>query len=215
MCDVKVLNSNTESVKYLCNKDKRLAKVISMVGEITYKAYSNGREFEFLVHEIVEQMLSTKAAAKIFERLRALCNKITPKNICNLSVEEIKSTGTSNSKAKSIKSLAEVVLNGDIELENLYEKSDEDIIKCLTKVHGIGIWTAKMFLIFVLDRQNVLPFEDVAFLQSYCWMYKTDDCSKNAIIKKCQKWKPYSSIAARYLYRSLDLGFTRKEFSLK
>lgn len=71
-----------------------------------------------------------------------------------------------------------------------------------------------MYLIFVLNRQNVLPVEDVAFLQSYKWLYKTDDTSKDSVMKKCKKLSPYSSIAARYLYRALDTGLTKNEFHL-
>ena len=92
--------------------------------------------------------------------------------------------------------------------------TDEAALKELVSLHGIGIWTAKMYLIFVLDRQDILPFEDVAFLQSYKWLYKAEDVSKASIEKKCKKWKPYSSIAARFLYRALDMGFTKKEFHL-
>ena len=69
-----------------------------------------------------------------------------------------------------------------------------------------------MYLIFVLDRQDVLPFEDVAFLQSCQWLYKTNDRTLEAVKKKCKKWKPYSLIAARFLYRALNIGFTKKNF---
>lgn len=215
MGDAIILNETSESVRYLCQKDKRLAKVIAMVGEITYKTYSDGREFEFLVHEIIEQMLSIKAGKRIYERLEKLCNgKITPQKISSTQIEEIKGIGTSNSKAKSLKALADAVLNGELNFTFLASRTDDEVIKLLTKLHGIGTWTAKMFLIFALDRQDVLPFEDVAFLQSYCWMYKTDDRTKNSVIKKCKKWKPYSSVASRYLYRALDMGFTKEEFKL-
>jgi len=71
-----------------------------------------------------------------------------------------------------------------------------------------------MYLIFVLDRQDILPTEDTAFIQSYEWLYKTTDRSKESIEKRCKKWKPYSSIATRYLYRALDAGFTKEEFHL-
>lgn len=81
-------------------------------------------------------------------------------------------------------------------------------------LHGIGKWTAKMYLIFVLDRQEILPYEDIAFLQSYEWLYKTKDRSKKSIEKKCKKWKPYSSIASRYLYKALDTGLTKESFKL-
>ncbi len=71
-----------------------------------------------------------------------------------------------------------------------------------------------MYLIFVLNRQDVLPWEDGAFLQSYRWMYKTEDSSRKAVEQKCRKWKPYLAIAARFLYRALDEGFTKSEFHL-
>ena len=103
---------------------------------------------------------------------------------------------------------------GDLVLEDLPDMSDTEVYKKLTKIRGIGSWTAKMYLLFVLDRQDILPIEDVAFLQSYRWMYKTDDVSKESVLKKCRKWKPYSSIAARYLYRALDMGLTKEPFHL-
>ena len=105
-------------------------------------------------------------------------------------------------------------LSSDVCFDVLREMSDEAVIKKLTALRGIGMWTAKMYLIFVLDRQDVLPFEDGAFLQSYRWLYKTTDIAPVSVKKKCAKWKPYSSIAARYLYRVLDLGLTREEFHL-
>lgn len=92
--------------------------------------------------------------------------------------------------------------------------NDADVIKQLTPIKGIGQWTAKMYLIFVLNREDILPIEDVAFLQSYKWLYKTNDVSKESIQKKCRKWKPYSSIAARYMYRALDIGLIKEEFHL-
>ena len=106
------------------------------------------------------------------------------------------------------------MLNEKLILSELQNLSNDEVIKKLTSLRGIGLWTAKMYLIFVLNRQNVLPVEDVAFLQSYKWMYKTDDISKNSVIKNCKKWSPYSSIAARYLYRALDTGLTKNEFYL-
>jgi len=208
------LSAESVSVKKLCAKDKRLAKVISMVGPITYTTH-NDDPYRFMVHEIIEQMLSIKAGAKIFERLDELCNgNINPLTVSNLSEEEIKSTGTSSNKARYIKCLTNSVIAGDINFAELEHLSDEDVIKRLTTIKGIGIWTAKMYLIFVLDRQNVLPTEDVAFLQSFCWLYKIEHPTKAEIIKKCSKWSPYSSIASRYLYRALDLGLTKQEFHL-
>ena len=213
LSEIITLKQETPSVQYLCKKDKRIAKVISMVGEITYQPHDD--PFAFLVHEIIEQMLSIKAGKRIYARLEDLCgDDITPEAVSYFSEDEIRTIGTSSSKARYITGLANSVLNGDLDFSRYESMSDKEVIKDLIQFHGIGQWTAKMYLIFVLDRQDVLPYEDVAFLQGYKWAYKTDDVSKATIEKRCKKWKPYSSIAARYLYRALDEGLTKNEFHL-
>lgn len=213
MSEVVTLDAQTASIQYLCRKDKRLAKVIAMIGPIAYVPHADS--YSFLVHEIIEQMLSVKAGAKIYGRLEELCGgEISPVTITSLSDEQIKSIGTSTSKVKYIRGLTEAVETGVIDFEQLALMGDSDIVKKLTSLHGIGTWTAKMYLIFALNRQDVLPYEDVAFLQSYEWLYATKDRSRAAVEKKCRKWKPYSSIAARYLYHALDSGLTKTTFHL-
>lgn len=213
MQDVITLDMDMPSVQYLCRKDKRLAKVISMVGAITYAPHTNG--YSFLVHEIIEQMLSVKAGQKIYTRLEALCDdEISPSRITALSDDEIRSIGTSASKVSYIRNITNTIIEGTLNLDDLAQKSDAEVMSALTKIRGIGNWTAKMYLIFVLDRPDILPTEDVAFLQGYRWAYKTVDCSRKSVEQKCKKWKPYSSIAARFLYRALDMGFTKNEFHL-
>ena len=208
-----ILDETTPSVQYLCRKDKRLAKVISIIGPISYSQHKD--EYAFLVHEIIEQMLSIKAGKRIYDRLESLCDgRITPEAVSNLGNEAIRATGTSNAKVAYIRNLTDAVISGELIFSDLETMSDKDIVKKLTSLRGIGSWTAKMYLIFVLDRPNVLPFEDGAFLQSYRWLYKTTDCRPAMIEKKCAKWKPYSSIAVRYLYRVLDMGLTKEEFHL-
>lgn len=188
MTNAIILDSNTPSIQYLIRKDKRLSKVISMVGPLTYTPHDDNDTYSFLVHGIIEQMLSKKAGQKIYERLEKICiDQITPESISRLSDEEIRSCGTSNAKVTYIRSLTNAVVNNDIDFRVLNELSDTEIIKKLTTIRGIGNWSAKMYLIFVLDRQDVLPFEDGAFLQSYRWMYKTEDCSSKAVLDKCKK----------------------------
>lgn len=213
MSKLVTLDENSPSIKYLCEKDKRFQKVFSMVGSISYLPREDG--YSFLIREIIEQMLSIKVADIIYNRLEILCNG----NVCidainALSDEQILSIGTSRRKVKAIRSLTYEIGCGNIIFSDFVKFSDKEIIDRLTNVHGIGTWTAKMYLIFVLDRQDILPFEDVAFLQGYGWAYRTDDYSPASIQKKCKKWKPYSSIAARYMYRALDIGLTKEEFHL-
>ena len=209
------LDDQHPAVQYLCKKDKRLAKVIRMVGPITYVPHSEEEIYSFLVHEIIEQMLSVKAGRKIFGKLEDLCGgKVTPENVNTFSDFELQGIGTSSSKVRAIRAMTNAVINGDLDFKEMRQLFDQEIIKKLTSLHGIGNWTAKMFLIFVLDRPDVLPVEDSAFLQTYRWLYKTTDCSKNSVHKRCRKWKPYSSVASRYFYRALDMGLTREDFHL-
>lgn len=213
MQDIITLDMDAPSVRYLCGKDKRLAKVIAMVGTITYSPHTD--DYPFLVHEIIEQMLSIKAGQKIYARLASLCDgNVTPDKVAGLSDEEIGSIGTSKPKVSYIRNITDAYLAGEISREILAQKSDDEVTAALTKIRGVGNWTAKMYLIFVLNRPDVLPFEDGAFLQVYRWMYKTEDTSRKAVEQKCRKWKPYSAIAARFLYRALDAGFTKSEFHL-
>ncbi len=209
------LDLSKPEIQYLSNRDKRLGKLIRMVGPITYKVRGPDDAYKFLIHEIIEQMLSVKAGNAIFSRLENVCNGcIRPETISSLSDSQIRSIGTSNSKVTFIRSITDACLSGELDFKKLEKMSDEEVAKKLISFRGIGPWTAKMYLLFFLNREDVLPFEDVAFLQSYQWLYKTNDRSSETVKKKCQKWKPYSSYAARFLYRALDTGLTKEEFHL-
>jgi len=212
--NVVTLDMNTPSVQYLCKKDKRLARVIKMVGPIQYTSHDENA-YSFLTHEIIEQMLSVKAGQKIYNRLEKLCGEeISPDRICALTDEQIRGTGMSNAKVEYIRNITNAITNGTLDLEALKRLSDEEVVAILTKIRGIGNWTAKMYLIFVLDRQDVLPIEDGAFLQVFRWMYKTQNCNERIVTAKCKKWEPFSSVASRFCYRALDAGMTKEKFHL-
>lgn len=200
-------------IKYLCSKDKHLSKVILSLGDLVYSVHSDS--FAFLAHEIVEQMLSVQAGNKIYSRLVSLCNDtVTPTQILELSPEEIKATGMSYKKVHCLIDLAREIENNTIRFDRFPAMSDIEIINSLTQIKGIGAWTSKMYLMFVLNRLDILPYEDGAFLQSYRWLYNTSDCKPESVKKRCKKWKPYSSLAARYMYRALDSGMTKTPFHL-
>ena len=214
MPDYRVLNHDSPEVQYLQKKDKRLAKLISMVGEIRYEPH-DGNSYAFIVHEIIEQMLSVKAGRRIYERLEALCDgEISPAKIDALSDDQIRATGTSTAKVEYIRNITKATHDGIFDDTRLGAMSDNDVIRELASIRGIGKWTAKMYLLFVLDRPNLLTVEDGAFLQVYRWLYKTDDCSEKSVYKKCKKWSPYSTTASRFFYRALDAGLTKEEFHL-
>lgn len=208
-----LIDQDSPSVQYLSKNDKRLARVISSIGKIEYSVPDD--PYQFLVEHIVGQMLSNKVAYIICERLNERCHgHISADSIMRLTDEQLLATGVSRPKIKYIRRLTELVETNELTFDELCSMNDADVIKTLTNVSGIGSWTAKMYLLFLLNRNDVLPFEDGAFLQAYKWLYKTDDVSKESIQKKCKKWKPYSSIASRYMYKALDSGLTKKEFHL-
>ena len=208
-----VLNMRTPAVKYLCQRDRRLAKVISMVGEISYTPYDDG--FVFLVRQIVNQMLSNKVGAVLCGRLEGLCDgAVSPDAILKLEDDDIRGIGISRSKAGYIKNLAKASKEGIVCFDEYPAMTDDEVFRSLTSLRGIGAWSAKMYLIFALDRQDVLPYEDAAFLQGYGWTYSTDDVSPASVKKRCRKWSPYASAAARYMYRALDSGLTKRKFQL-
>jgi len=209
---MKQITSNSNAIKHLMNVDDQLAKVIQTIGPISYSLHRDG--FSFLVHEIIEQMLSKKSGAIIYSRLQNLCNyQITPYSISILSEADLNSVGISRRKARYIKSLAEDVISSKIDLTLLPDMSDIEAINKLLNLRGVGMWTAKMYLIFVLDREDILPYEDGAFIQVFKWLYSTEDISKSNIEHICRKWSPYSSIAARYFYKALDSGLTKQNIS--
>ncbi len=208
-----IFTLNSSPIKHLCSVDKQLSKIIFHIGDLSYSLHKDS--FSFLVHEIIEQMLSVQAGNKIYSRLLLKLNSnLTPESILSLSVEEIKSIGMSYKKANCIFDLASEIQNNKMSFDKLSNMSDEEVIRALTYIRGIGPWTSKMYLLFVLNRMDVLPYEDGAFIQSFKWLYKTSDISKDNIIKRCQKWSPYSSIASRYMYQALNMGMTKTEFSL-
>lgn len=212
-----VLNADVPAVKFLCGNDPQLARVIRAVGEISCETFEE-EPFRFLVHEIVEQMLSVKAGERIFGRICELCGgKISPRKIALLSEDDLRAAGTSRPKARAILGLAQSVLRREIDFKKLPEMSDADAMRALTSLRGIGNWTAKMYLIFVLGREDVLPLEDGAFVQVFRWLCAGDvpagaqvDVSPAAIRARGACWRPYSSLAARFLYAALDSGLTRR-----
>jgi DNA-3-methyladenine glycosylase II len=164
--------------------------------------------FHCLAHSIIEQMLSMKAAATIEQRIITVCdNDLCPSSILSTSIDELRNCGVSKRKALYLHALAEYA--SDEDLEALSELTDEGVRSALTCIPGIGKWTCDMFLLFYLDRSDVLPVEDGAFRQAFRWLYGASVEHEGVRHVVCSLWRPYSSIAARYLYRALNSGMTK------
>lgn len=134
-------------------------------------------------------------------------NNPQPEFILRTDDSALRLLGLSNAKVKYVKDLSEKILSGEVKLKGFAKMSDDDIIAELTKVKGIGEWTAHMFLLFTLGRLDILPFGDLGIRKSIMVNYrlkKLPDEKKIKLIAKNNNWYPYCSIASLYLWRSLD-----------
>lgn len=164
--------------------------------------------FSDLVEAIICQQLSDKAGATIFGRFQKLFpkEKITPESVLSLTDAAIRSVGPSWSKVRFIKNLAQAVADGTLELGAFDGRSDEEVIKALTQIKGIGPWTAEMFLMFTLGREDVFSHGDLGLKRAIKNLYRfKKEPTRKQIEKISRKWSPYRTYACRILWRSLEV----------
>ncbi|HVN17625.1 MAG TPA: DNA-3-methyladenine glycosylase [Dongiaceae bacterium] len=194
-----------KAVDHLRKSDPILRAIIERVGPCRIEY--GPAEFCTLAESIVYQQLNGKAAATIFKRFAALAGEpVAPEGILKLSDEQLRSVGLSRQKSAYLKDLASKAASGVVDFALLPELSDEDVIKQLTQIKGIGVWTAHMFLIFALRRPNVLPTGDYGVQMAVKKHYRKRKLPKPKEMEKIAKaWEPYRSVACWYMWRSLDI----------
>lgn len=187
-----------KEISYLKNKDKKLAEVIEKVGLIERE--TDPELFSALVHHIVGQQISTKAQATIWERMKKSLGAVTPETILNASVDEIRSFGISLRKVEYIKDFAEKVHTGEFDIEAAEKMEDDELIKYLTTLKGVGVWTAEMILLFCLQRPNVFSFDDLAIQRGLRMVYHHRKIDRKLFEKYKRRFTPYCSVASLYLW---------------
>lgn len=211
------------AVTHLKKSDPIIRAIIERIGP--YQMQFNPPEFHSLAEAIVYQQLNGKAAEKIFARFAALAgNPLTPEGILKLTDEQMRGAGLSKQKAAYLRDLAAKTADGVLDFGRLPKLEDEEVIAHLTQVKGIGVWTAQMFLMFALKRNNVLPTGDfgvrMAMYKHYLEVRRAKAAKTSAAAKKGKKkiklptpeqmekiakcWEPYRSVACWYLWKSLD-----------
>ena len=161
--------------------------------------------YEELVESIISQQLSGKAADTIFKRFLKLYKNSEfprPEELLKTDSEKLRSAGMSYSKAGYIKNIAQAFKNGDLDIKMLKKMSDEEIVKELTKIKGVGKWTAEMILIFTFKREDVFSLGDAGLRRAIKNIYNVE--KDTDILKLSEKWKPKRSYACWYLWRSLE-----------
>jgi len=189
---------------HLKKSDPVLAAIITRVGPC--RMSYDEPAFASLAEAIVYQQLHGKAAATIFKHVTDLAGvPLTPKGILRLSEVQLRGAGLSKQKLSYLRDLAAKTASGEVDFASLPALADEDVIKELTKIKGIGVWTAHMFLMFSLRRPNILPTGDLGIQMAMRRHYRKRKLPKPLQMEKIARaWEPYRSVACWYLWRSMD-----------
>ena len=194
-----------KALNHLKKADPVLGSIIERVGP--YKIEYREPVFQTLVQSIVYQQLHGKAAATIFGRLQAAAkdDPLTPDSILRLRPARMRSLGLSGQKMKYIRELARLTRAGEVDFDRCRTLTDAEVIEHLTRCKGIGVWTVHMFLIFALQRPDVLPTGDLGIRAAIKKAYGLAELPKpDEMHRIATAWRPYASVATWYLWRSLD-----------
>lgn len=196
---MKYFEYGIEEIEYLRKKDKALKKVIDQVGMIAREV--NLDLFDSLVDTILSQQISTKAAITVRTRLLDQVKQITPETMMKVSEETLRGCGISARKIHYIKELAHRVYHGELDLESLKQKSNQEVIDELVQLPGIGIWSAEMFLLFSLERKDIVSYHDYIIQKGMRMVYHHRKITKDLFLKYKKRYGPYGSIASFYLWQ--------------
>ena len=193
-----------DAIEYLKTSDPRIASLINQYPDL--KLRSRGQAFETLARSIIGQQISVKAAEAVWGRFYDLCERmVTPAKILATPATELRTAGLSERKVIYIRDLAQHFADGHLQPQDWPHVEDEELIRLLTEVKGIGRWTAEMFLIFHLMRPNIFPRDDLGLQKAISLHYRYKyPVSKRNMDVLARKWKPYATVAVWFLWRSLD-----------
>ena len=193
------------AVRRLRRVDPRLGEWIDRIGAC--KLPQRRGRYAALIRAIVAQQVSTKAAAAVFERIRlAAGGWVTADRIDTVDDDGLRVAGLSRQKLSYVRDLTSRVRNGSLRLERLTTRSDEEIIEVLTEVKGLGRWSAEMFLIFVLNRPDVLPVGDLGIQNGFRRVYRLPERpSVDEMHELAEPWRPYRTFGSWYLWRATEV----------
>jgi DNA-3-methyladenine glycosylase II len=197
-----------KAVAHLRKSDAALRAVIDRVGRCEWEGATPHTHFGYVLRCIVYQQLSGKAAATIFSRVQALYDGRlpTPRDILSTPVKKLRAAGLSERKAEYARELATRVEKGKLPLEKLHAMPDDEVVETLVQVKGIGRWTAQMVMMFHLGRLDVFPELDLGIQKGVQKLHRMRSLpSPVRTAKAGEKWAPYRTVAAWYLWRSLDV----------
>ena len=202
-----------KEIEYLKNVDSALGAVIDEVGPIERKVIPD--VFTALVNSIIGQQISTKAMDTVWGRFKSRYPDITPKALNSAPIEEIQQCGMSMRKANYIKSAAAAIVDGELDIDELYTLPDEEVVKKLMALHGVGIWTAEMILIFSMQRSNIMSWGDLAIHRGLRMLHRHRKIDKKLFQKYKRRYSPYASVASLYLWEIAGGACNLKDYAPK
>ena len=192
-----------EACKHLVKKDRVMKRLIPQFGDAALQTRRDA--FTTLARSIVGQQSSVKAAQAVWERFAALSRTLSPAHVLKLKVDDMRAAGLSARKIDYLVDLALHFEGGKLHVKDWESMDDEAIIAELVDIRGIGRWTAEMFLIFYLQRPNVLPLDDPGLITGISQNYFSgEQVSRSDAREVAEAWKPWCSVATWYIWRSLD-----------
>lgn len=183
---------------YLSRRDKKLAEVIEKVGHINREVDTD--LFSSVVHHIIGQQISMKAQATIWQRMRQDLGTVCAESILAAGIPKLQSYGMTFRKAEYLTDFAQKVQAKEFDLEGIWKKSDEEVIRELSALKGIGVWTAEMILLFCMQRPDVFSYGDLAILRGLKIMYGKEEISREQFETYRKRFSPYGSVASLYLW---------------
>ena len=192
--------------KEIARKDKTLGAFIKKTGTCTLGGPLHESHFESIVFAVIAQQLSTKAADTITARLLDLVGRpLLPKKILKFTDEQLRTVGLSGAKSRTIREFSHAVLTGELDLKDLENHPDDYVLTELTKLWGIGRWTAEMAMIFRLGRLDVWPVGDLAVRKGFSRIYGLEKVpTEKEIENLVDHLRPYRSVVAWYCWRAAD-----------
>ncbi len=191
-------NYGEKELAYLKAKDKKLAAVIEKIGYIERKVDSD--MFSSVIHHIIGQQISTAAQRSVWNRLCSKLGAVEADGILLLGREELRSVGMSYKKAEYISDFAAKIKDGVCDISSLETLDDAAVVKELTSLKGVGVWTAEMLLIFCLQRPDVVSYGDLGILRGLRMLYRHKKIDREKFLRYRKRYSPYGTVASFYLW---------------
>ncbi|WP_312429626.1 DNA-3-methyladenine glycosylase family protein [Lacrimispora sp.] len=197
--ETKFFDYGRKEVEYLSDSDPMLGDAMARFGRVEREVIPD--PFAALVNAIIGQLISVSSAKTVWSRMQDNLGDITPENLSAVSVDDIQRCGMIMKKAVTISELSKDILQGKVCLEDLRQLPDQEVIRSLTTIKGVGLWTAEMLLIHCLERPDVVSWGDIAIRRGMEKLYGVPKLTKDQFEVYKSRYSPYGSVASIYLWK--------------